>query len=173
MLIFICGTIHESFHCVHHETSFRPHVFTAVQFVLLFVPFILFHCICKININSFLLWSHFQKSGKGPKIDYVLNTKKPFLRRIIQMMYMFPKSMGILAQKIYICAAAEEKWWLAVKQVANVFHHMKTLSIPHICHGSHGYIRVNFFLPVQIFTDLTQKIGVFHRFNAKNWRFSV
>ena len=27
---------HERFHGVHHETSFRPHVFTAVQFVLLF-----------------------------------------------------------------------------------------------------------------------------------------
>ena len=33
--------------------------------------------------------------------------------------------------------------------------------IPHICHGSHGYTRVNFFLA-----------GVnFYRFNAKNWHF--
>ena len=33
--------------------------------------------------------------------------------------------------------------------------------IPHICHGSHGYIRVNLFWSVYIFTDLTRKIGVF------------
>ena len=34
-------------------------------------------------------------------------------------------------------------------------------TIPDICHGSHGYIRVNFFLA-----------GVnFYRFNAKNWHF--
>ena len=34
-------------------------------------------------------------------------------------------------------------------------------TIPHICHGSHGYTRVNFFLA-----------GVkFYRFNAKNWHF--
>ena len=55
--------------------------------------------------------------------------------------------------------------------------------IPHICHERHEYIRLNFFWPVQIFTDLmrklafstdfTRKIGVFYRFNAKNWRFSV
>ena len=58
------------------------------------------------------------------------------------------------------------------------------LPIPDICYGSHGYTRVIFFWPVQIFTDLTQKIGIFdrfyaksgvffYRFNAKNWRFSV
>ena len=55
--------------------------------------------------------------------------------------------------------------------------------IPHICHGSHGYIRVNFFLAGVNFyrfnakmafsTDFTRKSGVFYRFNAKNWRFSV
>ena len=43
--------------------------------------------------------------------------------------------------------------------------------------------RVNFFWPMQIFTDLTRKIGIFdrfyaksgifYRFNAQNWRFSV
>ena len=31
--------------------------------------------------------------------------------------------------------------------------------IPHICHESHEHSRVNFFLPVQIFTDITRKIG--------------
>ena len=35
------------------------------------------------------------------------------------------------------------------------------LAIPKICHGSHGYTRVNFFLA-----------GLnFYRFNAKNWHF--
>ena len=32
-------------------------------------------------------------------------------------------------------------------------------------------VRVNFFWPVKIFTDLTQKIGIFDRFYAKKWRF--
>ena len=31
-------------------------------------------------------------------------------------------------------------------------------SIPDICHERQEYIRVNFFWPVYIFTDLTQKI---------------
>ena len=34
--------------------------------------------------------------------------------------------------------------------------------IPHICHGSHGYIRVFFLAGVN-----------FYRFNAKNWQFTV
>ena len=47
----------------------------------------------------------------------------------------------------------------------------RPLPIPHICHGSHGCTRVNFFgrckfLPIQreklaFSTDFTQKIGVF------------
>ena len=40
--------------------------------------------------------------------------------------------------------------------------------IPHICHERHEYIRVNFFWPVEIFTDLTRKIGIFDRFYAKS-----
>ena len=43
--------------------------------------------------------------------------------------------------------------------------------IPDICHERHEYIRVNFFWPVSIFTDLTRKIGFFDRFYAKKWRF--
>ena len=43
------------------------------------------------------------------------------------------------------------------------------LDIPHICHGRHEYIRVNFFWPVEIFTDLTRKIGIFDKFYAKKW----
>ena len=38
---------------------------------------------------------------------------------------------------------------------------LRPVPIPDICHGSHGYIRVKFFLA-----------GVnFYRFNAKNWHF--
>ena len=48
-----------------------------------------------------------------------------------------------------------------------------TATIPLICHECHGYTCVNFFWPVQIFTDLTRKIGIFDRFYAKKWRFSV
>ena len=44
-------------------------------------------------------------------------------------------------------------------------------TIPHICHGRHGHVRVNFFWPVLIFTDLTRKIGIFDIFYAKKWRF--
>ena len=33
------------------------------------------------------------------------------------------------------------------------------MTIPDICHGRHGHVRVNFFWPVEIFTDLTRKIG--------------
>ena len=36
--------------------------------------------------------------------------------------------------------------------------------IPHICHGSHGYIRINSFWTVYIFTDLTRKFAIFDRF---------
>ena len=32
-------------------------------------------------------------------------------------------------------------------------------------------VRVNYFWPVLIFTDLTRKIGIFDRFYAKKWRF--
>ena len=32
-------------------------------------------------------------------------------------------------------------------------------------------VRVNFFWPLKIFTDLTRKIGIFDRFYAKKWRF--
>ena len=45
------------------------------------------------------------------------------------------------------------------------------LVIPDICHERHKYVRVNFFWPVYIFTDLTRKIGIFDRFYAKKWRF--
>ena len=48
---------------------------------------------------------------------------------------------------------------------------MKVESIPHICHVRADGVRVNFFWPVWIFTDLTQKIGIFDRFYAKKWRF--
>ena len=33
------------------------------------------------------------------------------------------------------------------------------LAIPDICHGRTDDVRVNFFWPVKIFTDLTRKIG--------------
>ena len=46
-----------------------------------------------------------------------------------------------------------------------------TKIIPHICHGCADGVRVNFFWPVKIFTDLTRKIGIFDRFYAKKWRF--
>ena len=48
---------------------------------------------------------------------------------------------------------------------------VKPTPIPDICHERHEYIRVNFFWPVSIFTDLTRKIGIFDRFYAKKWRF--
>ena len=44
-------------------------------------------------------------------------------------------------------------------------------SIPDICHGSHGYIRVNFFGRCKFFTDLTRNNGIFDRFYAKKLRF--
>ena len=47
------------------------------------------------------------------------------------------------------------------------------ITTPHFCHEPTSEARVNFFWPVQIFTDLTQKLVFFYRFNAKNWRFSV
>ena len=44
-----------------------------------------------------------------------------------------------------------------------VIYTIPPFPIPYICHGSHGYTRVNFFLA-----------GVkFYRFNAKNWQFTV
>ena len=46
-------------------------------------------------------------------------------------------------------------------QQNHYWYYSAHLTIPHICHGSHGYTRVNFFLA-----------GVkFYRFNAKNWHF--
>ena len=36
---------------------------------------------------------------------------------------------------------------------------LKGVDIPDICHERHEYVRVNFFWPVKIFTDLTRKIG--------------
>ena len=45
-----------------------------------------------------------------------------------------------------------------------------SIYIPHICHGCHGCNRVNFFGQ---FDRFYAKSGVFYRFNAKNWRFSV
>ena len=40
--------------------------------------------------------------------------------------------------------------------------------IPDICLGRHGHTRENFFWPVYIFRDLTQKIGIFDRFTQKS-----
>ena len=44
-------------------------------------------------------------------------------------------------------------------------------SIPDICHRHHRQCLCKKKLPGVIFTDLTRKIGVFYRFNTKNWRF--
>ena len=48
---------------------------------------------------------------------------------------------------------------------------LDSVNIPHICHGCADGVRVNFFWPMKIFTDLTRKIGIFDRFYAKKGRF--
>ena len=48
--------------------------------------------------------------------------------------------------------------------------------IPDICHGRADGVRVNFFWPVYIFTDLTQKIGNLlckMTIYCVNWQFTV
>ena len=60
----------------------------------------------------------------------------------------------------------QDSFWPATIYISGIqllFNFALSSTIPDICHGRHGHVRVNFFLA-----------GVnFYRFNAKNWQFTV
>ena len=62
------------------------------------------------------------------------------------------------ALKFEFLSAIETQVRQHKQQTHKFIKHIFTI-IPHICHEPHEYICVNFFWPVYIFSDLTQKFG--------------
>ena len=61
--------------------------------------------------------------------------------------------------KLRLFVLCENKANVMIYKSGNDNFNRYVFFIPHICHEPHKYIRVNFFWPVLIFSDLTQKFG--------------